>query len=109
MQESNTTNPSNVSSRLRQLRKDMKMSQIQVAKRIGIAKNVVCYYESGDRCPSYEILCKYAALFHVTTDYLLGLEKERVLNVSDLKDEDIQVLMVLSDAFGTNGGKRKEK
>lgn len=31
-------------------------------------------YEQGIREPKYEILCKIADLFHVTTDYLLGRE-----------------------------------
>lgn len=32
-------------------------------------------YEQGIREPKFELLCKIADMFHVTTDYLLGREK----------------------------------
>ena len=59
---------------------------------LGVAKSVVSYYEQGDRCPSQDVLIRIASVFHTSTDYLLGLEKKRTLDVSDLDDEDVKVL-----------------
>ncbi len=77
-------------SRLKKLRKQMGLNQTQLAKRIGVSKSLVSYYENQDRSPSPEILIKLSKIFHVSTDYLLGLESEQVLNVSNLSEDDIE-------------------
>lgn len=86
-------------SKLKQLRTGQKLTQQQLADRLGVAKSVVSYYESGDRYPSYDILVKIARTFHVTTDYLLDVERKRTLDVSDLSEENITVLMTVADAL----------
>ena len=75
--------------KLKALRTAKKMSQKELAERIGIAKSVISFYESGDRFPSYDVLIKIARIFNVTTDYLLDVERERTVNVSGLSEEDI--------------------
>ena len=85
--------------RLKTLRKNQKMTQQQLAIRLGVAKSVISYYESGDRFPSYDVLTKIARTFHVTTDFLLGLERTRTLDVSDLNDADIAVLETVANAL----------
>ena len=89
----------NFGEKLKQLRKNQKMTQQQLADRLGVAKSVVSYYESGDRYPSYDVLIKIATTFHVTTDYLFGIEHDRILNVSDLSEDDIAVLVTVADAL----------
>ncbi len=85
--------------RLKTLRKNQKMTQQQLAIRLGVAKSIISYYESGDRFPSYDVLTKIARTFHVTTDFLLGLERTRTLDVSDLNDADIAVLETVANAL----------
>ena len=75
------------------------MTQQQLAIRLGVAKSVVSYYESGDRFPSYDVLIKIARTFHVTTDYLLDIERRRVLDVSDLSEEQIAVVLTVANAL----------
>jgi transcriptional regulator with XRE-family HTH domain len=87
--------------KLKTLRKGLKLTQQQLAERVGVAKSVVSYYESGDRYPSYDVLIKLARTFHVTTDYLLDVEKKRILDVSDLSEDDITVLQTVADALRT--------
>lgn len=74
---------------LRKLRMQERMTQQQLADRLGVTKSVVSYYELQERSPSPEILIKLAAIFHVTTDYLLGLEPREIIDLSGLDDEDI--------------------
>lgn len=81
------------------LRNGQKMTQQQLAIRLGVAKSVVSYYESGDRFPSYDVLIKIARTFHVTTDYLLDIERRRVLDVSDLTEEQIAVILTVANAL----------
>ena len=81
------------------LRTGQKLSQRELAERLGVAKSVISYYESGDRYPSYDVLVKMAHLFHVTTDYLLDIEKVRMIDVSNLTDEKIDVVVNVIKAF----------
>ena len=75
------------------------MTQQQLADRIGVAKSVVSYYESGDRYPSYDVLIRIAHIFHTSTDYLLDLEKESIIDVTGLSKEDIAVVRTVADAL----------
>lgn len=85
----------NMGTRLKQLRKDNKMTQQQLSEVLGLAISSISSYESGDRKPSYSILRKYAAYFHVTSDYILGIEKKVSLDVSDLTKEQIDSVKLL--------------
>ena len=83
----------NFGEKLKMLRTGQKLSQRELAERLGVAKSVISYYESGDRYPSYDVLVKMSHLFHVTTDYLLDIEKVRMIDVSKLSEEDIDVVV----------------
>ncbi len=89
----------NFGEKLKTLRKGQKLTQQQLADRLGVAKSIVSYYESGDRFPSYDVLVKIARTFHVTTDFLLDMERTRILDVSDLTEEDINVLEIVANAL----------
>lgn len=74
---------------LKKLRLQERMTQQQLAQKLGITKSVVSYYELQERYPSPEILIKLASIFHVTTDYLLGLEPREIIDLSGLDEDDI--------------------
>lgn len=82
----------NFGNKLKELRNQNKMTQQQLAAQIGVSKSVISYYELQERIPSPEILLKLASVFHVSTDYLLGISNDKVLDVSGLDEEDIAVL-----------------
>lgn len=92
-----------IGDRLKELRTAKKMSQKDLAEQIGIAKSVISFYESDARCPSYDVLIKIAEIFNVTTDYLLGVEKERTVNVSGLSEQDIAAVTTVIDALKRKG------
>ena len=83
--------------KLKELRKANNLTQSQLAERIGLAKSIISYYESGDRWPSYDVLIKITRLFHVSSDYLLNIQTERTLDVSDLSEEDILLLELMAN------------
>ncbi len=83
--------------KLRTLRIEKKLTQKQVADRIGLAISAISSYESGNRYPSYEALIKLAYIFHVSTDYLLGITSKRNIDVTGLDDEAIELVSQLVD------------
>ncbi|MGE5494581.1 MAG: helix-turn-helix domain-containing protein [Burkholderiales bacterium] len=60
------------SSNLRSLRKYRGYTQQEVAIKLGIDRTTYNKYETGKSEPDYDILCKLADLFGVSTDYLIG-------------------------------------
>lgn len=95
---------------LKDLRKNAGLTQQQLGSQIGVTKSVVSYYELQERVPLPEVLIKLAAVFHVTTDFLLGIEKSAVIDVSGLKDEDIRMLEQMASYMRTkneNSGNQK--
>lgn len=83
--------------KLKSLRIEKKLTQKQVADRIGLAISAVSSYESGTRYPSYDVLVKLARIFHVSTDYLLGITNTRNIDVTGLNDNEIELVSQLVD------------
>ena len=81
--------------KLKELRLQAGLTQKQLAERIGVTKSVVSFYELRERTPSPEILVKLAAVFHVTSDHLLGIEKGKVLDITGLETEDEKAVRMI--------------
>jgi len=58
--------------RLKRLREERDLTQLELAKILNIANSTLSLYESGKRHPDFETLQKIAKFFNVTTDFLLG-------------------------------------
>ncbi|MSS77419.1 helix-turn-helix domain-containing protein [Anaerococcus sp. WCA-380-WT-2B] len=67
-----------VSSKLKNLRKNSKMTQLELAKKLFVTKSAVSMYERGERIPSTDVLKKYSEIFDVSIDYLLGEQKDHL-------------------------------
>ena len=67
--------------RINELRIAMGWSQVQLAEKLSISKQTVSNWENENIQPSIEMLVRIAKLFHVSTDYLLGLETAQTINV----------------------------
>lgn len=78
----------NFGDRLKELRLQNGMTQKNLADRIGVTKSVVSFYELRERTPSPEVLVKLATIFHVSSDYLLGIEKGKHIDISGLDSDD---------------------
>lgn len=63
--------------RIRDLREDNDFSQQKIADYLHLNRNVYWRYESGVREIPVWAVIKLAKLYHVTTDYLLGLTDKR--------------------------------
>ncbi len=86
--------------RIAKLRIAKGLSQNQLSQMLGVKRSVVSYYESGDRLPSFDVLMEMSRVFNVSTDYLLkGKDAERIISVSDLDENSIDVVMSVVNAL----------
>ncbi|MCX9101041.1 helix-turn-helix domain-containing protein [Bacillus anthracis] len=81
--------------KIAELRKNQKLSQYDLADRLGFSRGKLANYEQGQREPDYDTLKKIADFFEVSTDYLLDRteKKELVSNLtpglSEKEERDI--------------------
>lgn len=66
--------------RIRELREDADMTQVQIAKILNCSQRVYSNYERGDIDIPTEILIKLANFHDVSVDYILGRTNKRELN-----------------------------
>lgn len=75
--------------RIKELRLSLGLNQVEFGKTLNVTKQSVCNWENGNIQPSIDMLTKIAVRYSVRTDYLLGLDNERVIDVSGLTDTQI--------------------
>ena len=78
-----------LSENIRNLRKMFNISQVDLASSLGVTKQCVSNWENDNILPSVEMLVKIAKFFNVSTDYLLDLNSSKVIDVSDLDENEI--------------------
>ncbi len=82
----------NFGNRLKELRTKAGLTQQKLGELLGVSKSVVSYYELQERTPSPEVLVKLASIFHVSSDYLLGIDKTESIDVTGLTDQEKKVI-----------------
>lgn len=66
-----------IAERLQELRKKAGYSQEQVAEMLGLSRQAISKWESGQGKPEIDNIVKLTEIYHVSADYiLLGVEKE---------------------------------
>lgn len=58
--------------RLKELRIEKGLRQVDVANAVGVTLRAICNYETGAREPSLEMLVKLCHFFETDPNYLLG-------------------------------------
>lgn len=85
--------------RIKLLRKEFNLSQIEFAKIIGVNNSTLSQYENNINTPNDEMKIKIANYFDVSLDYLVGRSDIRSdlsvnsafsINVEELEEEDIE-------------------
>ncbi|MDD6704600.1 MAG: helix-turn-helix domain-containing protein [Clostridiaceae bacterium] len=85
---SGMNNPS-LGEKLLRLRKEMKMTQDDVAKILGMSRTSFSKYENGNSAPPLQVLRKIAAIYNVGLEYLIFDENTSIrLNDSQSEDEN---------------------
>ncbi|MBQ6931707.1 MAG: helix-turn-helix transcriptional regulator [Clostridia bacterium] len=63
--------------RIRDLREDADLSQLEMGKAINLPQRTYAYYESGERTVPPEILIAIAQYHKTSVDYILGLTDKK--------------------------------
>ena len=77
------------SERLKKLRKEAGLTQVDVAEKLGISQPAYASWERGVKKPTQENLIKLSKILYVSVDYLLGNTESK--QTSDVL-EDIELL-----------------
>lgn len=85
--------------RILELRSGFGWSQVELAKRLGVAKQTVSNWENDNIQPSIEMLIRLSRLFHVSTDYLLGLDEIPRLSIAGIPEEVVAHIALLLDDY----------
>lgn len=75
--------------RIRELRQARGMSQVELAKKLGVTKQSVSNWENDNIQPSVEMLVRLAQCLCVTTDSLLDMDDRSFLEVTGLSQVEI--------------------
>ena len=94
--------------KIKELRMTRNLTKKQLADMIGVSTSTIYSYESGNRYPSYGVLISLARIFHVSTDYLLGLERTKTIDVSNLNDREINIILQMVDLLQDKKYPRKK-
>ena len=73
--------------RIRDLREDRDLRQVDVANATGIDQKTLSNYETGRTNPDSWAIIKLAEFVGVTCDYLLGITDRNLSNMKDVLDE----------------------
>ncbi len=92
--------------RIKELRLQREWSQAELARRLNVTRSSVNAWEMGISAPTTQYVVELAGLFHVSSDYLLGISREKQLNLSQFQEEEVQLIYHLIDYFVSH---RKEK
>ena len=79
-----------LSKRIKEIRTANRMSQVDLARSLGVTKQSVSNWENDNILPSIEMLVKLADNFCESTDYLLSRDDKKYIEVTGLDDETIQ-------------------
>lgn len=78
-------------------------NQIQLGKLLGVSKQTISNWENNNILPSIEMLVKISKLFKVSTDYLLGLDDRRYIEITGLNDiQLLHITNIINDIKGTS-------
>lgn len=72
--------------RITMLRKELKLTQAQLAQKLGVGRTTVNGYEQGIIAPPPDKIKMMSEIFDVTTDYIIGKSDDRILTVKDNND-----------------------
>lgn len=65
------------SERLKELRKQAHLTQVELASKLGIVQSSYADWERGKKKPTQDNLVKIAQILNVSVDYLVGNSKEK--------------------------------
>ena len=87
--------------RLLKLRKKKNLTQEAIAKKLNMSPQAISKWENDVSLPDISVLIELSEILDVSVDELLGKEKTKTLFVSNNKDDNLMVKLIID----TNGTK----
>ena len=84
-----------IADKIKYLREEKNMTQVQLAKALGITRSSVNAWEMGISVPSTQYIVELSQLFSVSTDFLLDVNNSASISVKGLSDSDIHIVHAL--------------
>ena len=81
-----------ISEKIKELREKSGYSQSQLAKRLDVTRSSVNAWEMGLSTPTTQYIVALSKLFHVSTDYILGLDEGFSITLSGYSEEEITLV-----------------
>lgn len=81
-----------IADRIKSLREKSNKTQSELAKQLGITRSSVNAWEMGISVPSTQYIVELAHIFHVSTDFLLGVADTSSVSVAGLTEKDIELV-----------------
>lgn len=91
-----------ISDKIKELRDDAGYSQSQLAKKLDVTRSSVNAWEMGISTPTTQYIVEIAKLFHVTTDYILGIENDKKITLDSYSHQEIKLINDLIHYFDEN-------
>ena len=88
-----------IADKIKRLREASHLTQTELAKKLNITRSSVNAWEMGISVPYTTYLIELALLFHVSTDFLLGLEQNNTIDISTLSEREAILVYELVDYF----------
>lgn len=73
------------SERLKELRKQAHLTQVELASKLGIVQSSYADWERGKKKPTQDNLVKIAQILNVSVDYLLGNSEEKADELDNIE------------------------
>ena len=87
------------SERIKELREKNGYTQSSLAKRLSLTRACVNAWEMGISSPSTENLAELTQIFHVSSDYILGLSSNEAVSLAELSHEEKEIIYRLVNHF----------
>lgn len=82
---------------IKSLRLARSLSQVDLAKALGVTKQSVSNWENNNIQPSIDMLIRLAQFFSVSTDCILGLNQSKYIEISGLTDCQLAHITAIID------------
>lgn len=89
------------SERIKELREKNGYTQAALAAKLSVTRACVNAWEMGISSPSTENLVELTQIFHVTSDYILGISGSESIEIGQLKQDQKNVLYQLINLFSS--------
>ena len=83
--------------RIRQLRQARGISQVELSAALDVTKQSVSNWENNNIQPSIDILIRLSRYFSVSTDYILGLDERKYIEITGLTDKEVTHIQQIID------------